>query len=164
MSNTAITGSTNSQNRVVAALLTVPNQTIKHLVLFNSGEPWEKFHEKFQEVTKEKATSFSLSYVWQSADVSLTKESWAASIHYFDGLSKDSAVIIEMKSFCLSVNNKIMHDFSGKDMLIIQYSERKVNSPLLRDQRLQHPWQKIQTTVILLCLFSSCGGQKSFNN
>ena len=32
VSNTAITGTTDRQNRVVAALLTVPNQTIKHSV------------------------------------------------------------------------------------------------------------------------------------
>ena len=81
-SNTAITSGTNSPNRVAAALLTVPNQTMKHPVLFNSWEPWEKFHEKIQEVTKKKATSFSLTNVWQGANVSLNKESWAVFIHY----------------------------------------------------------------------------------
>ena len=111
-------------------------------MLFNSGEPWEKFHEKIQEVTKEKATSFPLSYVWQDANVSLTEESWAAFIHYIDELSKDSAVIIEMKSSCSLVNNKIMYHF---------YSllKRKVNSPLLRDQGLQH--YDIRSRQLLFC-------------
>ena len=58
MSNTAVTGSTNSQNRVVAALLTVPNQAIKHPVFFNSGELEKNSMKKSKRLQRRKLQAF----------------------------------------------------------------------------------------------------------
>ena len=73
-----------SRENIVAALLAIPHEDIKYPILFDPWEPWEKFHEKVKECVKEKTFSFTLSYIWQEANVSLTKDSWGAFTHYIN--------------------------------------------------------------------------------
>ena len=61
-----------TRENIVAALLAIPHEDTKYSILFDPSEPWEKFHEKVKECVKEKTFSFTLSYIWQEANVSLT--------------------------------------------------------------------------------------------
>ena len=71
-----------TRENIVAALLAIPPEDIKYPILFDPSEPWEKFFEKVKDCVKDKTFSFTLSYIWQGANVSLTKDSWGAFTHY----------------------------------------------------------------------------------
>ena len=71
-----------TRENILPALFAILHEDIKYPILSDPSEPWEKFHEKVKECIKEKAFSFTLSYIWQEANVSLTKDSWGAFTHY----------------------------------------------------------------------------------
>ena len=104
-----------TRENIVAALLAIPHKDIKYPILFGQSEPWEKFHEKVKECVKEKTFSFTLSYIWQEANMSLTKDSWGAFTHYINTQCSNHTVRLEMKCTTPSLKERIMfHGAAGQ--------------------------------------------------
>ena len=104
-----------TRENIVAALLAIPHQDIKYPISFDPFEPWEKLHEKVKECVKEKTFSFTLSYIWQAANVTLIKDSWGAFTHYISTQCSNDTVHLEMKCTAPSLKGRIMfHGAAGQ--------------------------------------------------
>ena len=73
-----------TRENIVASSLAILHEDIKYPILFDPSEPWEKFYQKVKEFVKQKTFSFTLSYIRQEANVSLTRDSWEAFTHYIN--------------------------------------------------------------------------------
>ena len=85
--------------------------------MFTTAEQWESFIEKINDCMRGKATSFQLSYRWQGVDVTLTKESWKAFIHYLNSQCHEHTVLLDTKCSAASINDPILPQSSAKDEL-----------------------------------------------